>query len=252
MVCKSQVEQLLSSRDRSPVHIVYIDDSKQDKILDRQFQVMGAVIVADEFFSSIEQELAYLVYEHIPEEIRETCEFHACDLLHGNKPFKEIPKDERFHLLGEGVRVIENWNISIVYGAVDIEKLQDTDFGSANEADVAFRRCARAVEDWFQQNGGFGVLVADNTTDQKTKYAMQKGFRHYRQFVRSSPPTRGVLAHIHDDMYFGDSKFSVGIQLADVCTLLISRHLVKCKDTEELYKRIEPLIFKGISDHEAP
>ena len=57
---------------------------------------------------------------------------------------------------------------------------------------------------------------------------------------------RGLLAHIHDDMYFGDSAFSVGIQLADMCALLISRHLAGYGDSEELYQRIEKLVFKGI------
>jgi hypothetical protein len=231
-----------------PVHIVYIDDSKQDKIRDRQFQVMGAVIVPDNSFDSIEQDLAYFVYETVPEELRDNFEFHASDLLNGNKPFDTIKKDERWELFKRGVRVIEDWKIPIVYGAVDLRKLYSTDFATANIADIAFRRCARAIEEWFAKNGGFGLLVADNTANQHIKNSMLNAFRQYRQFVRSSPVTRGLLAHIHDDMYFGDSKFSVGIQLADICTLLVSRHLVGYDDTEELFKRIEPLVFMGINE----
>lgn len=235
-------------RSGDRVHIVYIDDSKQDKEKEKQFQVMAAVIVADDFFASIEQELAYRVYEQIPLEIRDTCELHAVDLWQGNNPFDGIPQDERRRLFGQSVTVIENWNIPIVYGAVDLRKLQDSEYGSANAADVAFRRCARAIESWFHQNGGFGLLIADNTKDQSVRRAMLEGFRQYRQFVRSSPPTRGLLQHIHDDMYFGDSKFSVGIQLADVCALLISRHLAEYRSTQDFYARIEPLIFKGIAE----
>jgi hypothetical protein len=44
-------------------------------------------------------------------------------------------------------------------------------------------------------------------------------------------------------MYFGDSAHSVGIQLADICTFLICRHLEGKEDTEYLYKGIEPHIF---------
>lgn len=230
---------------RDVVHIVYIDDSKQDKIKGKRFQVMGAVIVADEFFSSMEQSLAYLVYEHIPEEVRDSCEIHAADLLAGNKPFDGIEEKDRLHLLSECVRVVEESNTPIVYGSVDLCGLYATDYATANVSDIAFRRCARAIEEWFRVRGGFGLLVADEG-DPHVKKAMLNAFRQYRQFVRSSPPVRGLLFHIHDDMYFGDSKFSVGIQLADVCTLLISRHLVGYPDTEELYERIKPLIFKGI------
>lgn len=231
-----------------PVHIVYIDDSKQDKIRDRQFQVMGAVIVPDDSFYSIEQDLAYFVYEAVPESERDAFEFHASDILNGNKPFDTMKENDRRELLARGVRVVESWKIPIVYGSVDIRKLYGTDFATANVADIAFRRCARAIEEWFVEHGGFGLLVADNTTNKHVKDSMLNAFRLYRHFVRSSPPTRGLLSHIHDDMYFGDSKFSVGIQLADICTLLISRHLVGYSDTEDLYKQIEPLIFKGITE----
>jgi hypothetical protein len=230
------------------VHIVYIDDSRQDKIHDRQFQVMCAVIVADEAFFSIEQGLAYSVYERVSGELREDFEFHASDLLNGNKPFDTIKREDRWELITQAVRVVEEWKLPIVYGAVDLRKLYSTDFATANANDIAFRRCARAIEEWFAQSGSFGLLIADNTANQHVKTAMLNAFRQYRQFVRSSPSNRGLLAHIHDDMYFGDSKFSVGIQLADICTLMVSRHLVRYEDTEELYKRIEPLIFKGITE----
>ena len=44
---------------------------------------------------------------------------------------------------------------------------------------------------------------------------------------------------------FGDSKYSIGIQLADICTFLIGRHLAGYEDTEHLYKQLSTSIFKG-------
>jgi len=55
---------------------------------------------------------------------------------------------------------------------------------------------------------------------------------------------RGILEHLHDDMYFGDSKFSKGIQLADVCALVIGRHLLEYSDTEDLYQKLSKNIVK--------
>jgi hypothetical protein len=144
--------------------------------------------------------------------------------------------------------VLEEWRVPIVYGAVDLDKLHSTLYSTANPTDIAFRLCAKAVEEWFQEKSpdGFGLLVSDNTANQHTKKALLNAFRQYRQFVRGSPPMRGLLAHIHDDMYFGDSAFSVGIQFADMCTLLISRHLAGYNESEKLFQRIEKLIFRGI------
>ena len=149
-------------------------------------------------------------------------------------------------LLSQCAHVIEGWNIPIVYGSVNLSQLAHTDYATAKPIDISFRRCAKAIEEWFRLNGGFGMMIADDSK-QHDKNAILHVFRQFREFVRSSPPTRGLLEHIHDDIYFGDSKFSVGLQLADVCTLLISRHLVGYEDTEPLYKRIEPLIFKAIT-----
>jgi len=232
----------------SSVNIVYLDDSKQDKIRDKKFQVIGAVIIPDDIFYDIEQDLGYYVYETVSEELLETFEFHASDLWQGNPPFDIISAPERRRLFSEFVKILDEQKISIVYGAVDLCRLYGTIYASSNVIDMAFRLCAHALEDWFMQKSPdtFGLLICDDDrTNSKTKNAITNAFRQYRHFVRGSPPERGLLAHIHDDMYFGDSKFSVGIQMADVCTFLISRHLAGYDDTEEMYKRIEPLIFRG-------
>ena len=75
---------------------------------------------------------------------------------------------------------------------------------------------------------------------------MFNAFHLFRNRTRSSPLVRGKLAHLHDDMYFGDSKFSKGIQLVDICTLLIGRHLVGYSDTEDLYQQLSENIVKSI------
>jgi Protein of unknown function (DUF3800) len=48
------------------------------------------------------------------------------------------------------------------------------------------------------------------------------------------------LSNLIDDMYFGDSADSVGIQAVDMCAFLIRRHLAGKEDSEWLYKIIEP------------
>jgi hypothetical protein len=235
------------------VKIVYIEDSKQDELKGRKFQVMGAVIIPDDDFYMVEQDWAYYVYEKLPAQIRDTCEVHATDLWNGNKPFDGIPQAERIAIFNECVGVIERHKLAIVFGAVDLCKLYATLYASAKPIDISFRVCAQAVEQWFVERApeSFGLLICDNTSNKHIKDEMLNAFRLYRKFVRSSPPSRGIMAHIHDDMYFGDSTFSVGIQLADVCTLLISRHLAGYEDSEPLYKRIEHLIFRGtVEPHE--
>ena len=89
------------------------------------------------------------------------------------------------------------------------------------------------------------LLISDDG-DPKVKHAMQNTFHVLRKTVMSSPPVYGELPHLHDDMYFGASKFSKGIQLADLCALLISRHLAEYSDTEDLFQKLSKSVVASM------
>lgn len=63
-----------------------------------------------------------------------------------------------------------------------------------------------------------------------------------RQLLFPQSPTSNLL----DDMYFGDSADSVGIQAADMCAFLVRRHLAGKQDSEWPFKIIEPHISGSI------
>lgn len=62
----------------------------------------------------------------------------------------------------------------------------------------------------------------------------------------------GELFHFHDDMYFSDSRYSIGVQLADLCAYFIARHLNGDSETEGFYKMIQPHIVFSKSYPEEP
>jgi hypothetical protein len=230
------------------VQIVYLDDSKQDKIKNR-FQLIGAVIVNDVVFTELEQQLAYYLYQLAQPDATDTIkEFHATHILSGKEPFENITKPRALEILGTAVQAVIKLRIPVIYGAVDLNKLFATDYATANPVDIAFRRCARLVEQWFVDNSpdGLGLMICDDG-DKHVKNAMLNAFRLFRKQPYGSPAVRGDLEHLHDDMYFGDSQFSKGIQLADICTFIIGRHLVGYLDTEDLYQQLSESIVKSSS-----
>ncbi len=247
--------QSLRHRLGERVHIIYIDDSRQDVKSMKRFQVIAGVIVDDHFFDVIESHLGYVLYEQVlPLVTGDFEELHATDLLAGNKPFENIKRAQAMAILSDAVEMVESLSLPLVYGAVDLEKLWGTNFATANEVDIAFRICVKLIEEWFKStqkpeafspDAHLGLLISDDS-QKAVKNSMQNAFRLLRKRVVSSPPVRGTLEHLHDDMYFGDSKFSKGIQLADICALLIGRHLAGYADTEELYQRLSKSIFKGV------
>lgn len=235
------------------VHLVYIDDSA-----DSGFQIIGAVVLPELEFMPIEEYLAGVIDRFVPEELRDAFEFHASAMFHAKEPFSKLGRDDALAILQRCVSIVEACG-SIVYGAVSMDKLRGGIYATVQPVDMAFRLCMEGLANWFQDKGEFmdsggdgpkeiGIFICDDTSNQGVKGNMKKAFRSYRRQLKSSTHKRGLLEYVHDDMYFGSSSSSVGIQLADICSFIILRHLEGKEDTEYLYKRLEPRIFFGAQE----
>jgi len=239
------------------VHLVYMDDSGNDG--KSRYQMVGGVIVQDTNFQTVEDYLEFLVEIHVPEDMRDSFEFHAKDLFHCNKPFENLRKEQTLELISRCIGGTSAMEIPIVYGAVDTHKLRASIHATSTPADVCFRLCVPEIEKWFVEKSPseLGILVCDDTTNQNLKRQFQSSFRAGRPKAKMkvlknedgspviSDYSRGRYEHLHDDMYFGNSSTSDGLQLADICCFIIHRHLEGYEDTEELYKVIEPHIFSA-------
>ena len=74
---------------------------------------------------------------------------------------------------------------------------------------------------------------------------LKRRLRNSYRLLRAAHPytvkAPNRLWHAHDAMYFGDSRDSVGIQLADLCTYFMQRQLLKSNvnvkdESDEFYK----------------
>ena len=164
------------------VHIVYLDDSKQEKNKNR-FQVIGAVIVKDEIFDDLEQHFGYTLHEVAERHVTGGFEeFHASALLAGSKPFEDVEREEAQLILSTAIEAVSAMEIPVVYGAVDLGKLSATNYATADPIDISFRICVRLIEEWFQTNehNGLGLLISDESSNHKIKNAMQNAFHLFR------------------------------------------------------------------------
>jgi hypothetical protein len=173
-------------------------------------------------------------------------EFHASELYGGYGIFEGIDTETRFFAIKTLLSIIPDYKLPIVYGAVDLPKLHQQPYASANAIDTAFRLCLPAIEQVMggeqYRSGGteFALLIADDTNGD-VKKMLKTSFRQLRRPVRP-PHWHPGTWHIHDEMYFGSSKDSVGIQLADLCSYFIGRHLEKDQTTEGFYQIFSDLI----------
>jgi hypothetical protein len=224
------------------VYLGYFDDSM---IANPKYQIVGGILLKDTNFNSLELGLGALVEALVPEDRRENFEFHASELSGVVKSFKDLltdtPKERVAALLSGCVDMVIGLGTPVFYGAVDVDKLSHTRYGNANPLSVCFRMCLERVERWFEENEkyGLGLIVCDSMSDPKVRDQLQRAYRDYRKPVKSILGDRGLMEHLHDDLYFGDSFYSYGLQAADVCTYLINHHLRGEDDTEHLYRMLE-------------
>jgi len=224
------------------VHLAYIDDSRTgDK--KNPFQVMTAVIIEDKDFRSLEVRTGAIAKSIVPEEKWEQFEeFHAWELYRGCGVFEGVHQTQRFEVIKA---LLNGLLVPVIYGAVDKGRLAKTLYSSADPVDMCFQICVEGIEKWLSQLSppGLAILIVDDSTDRDIKKALRKSFRKIRQPLRAPVFPIGQAWHLHDDMYFSDSKESIGIQSADLCGFFINKHL-KGTDlaAEGFYKIIEDRI----------
>jgi hypothetical protein len=100
----------------------------------------------------------------------------------------------------------------------------------------------------------------DDTKDGALKNTLKKSFKRLRVVPPDEygKPVPRRLSLVHDDMYFGSSADSIGIQMSDVCSFFMMRHIRDGQDqffelfrTEAKCAMPEPewMTYRGVFRH---
>lgn len=232
--------------------LIYVDDTSDNA----NYALIAAAIIPEKDFGTIERYLDFVVEDVVPEEQRAGFEFHASALFNGKPPFDKIEHEQVLGIFARCAGIVRNIGIPLFYGGVDLRALRASLYSTAQPLDVAFRSCLDGIQAWFiaQQKARkagapeeFGILICDDTSNTGLKRNLQETYRHWRgKAIGDFRVDCGMADCLHDDMYFGDSAHSVGIQIADMCAYITLRHLQGREDTEFLYQQILPAISYGV------
>jgi hypothetical protein len=256
------------------VFLAYIDDS-DTKSKSKVWQVMSAVIIEDQNFTLLEHALHTVREGLLPlvsEEKR--CkfeEFHASEIYGGYGAFEGIAQEKRFEAIRKLLWALDMCKLLVIYGGVNVAVLQKQLYASADPVDISFRICLKGIKSWLDERimgdpNELATLSAEETLervthrwlrelvivvvddcDAKIKNSLYKTYRALRAVTSESGGLNNELVHFHDDMYFGDSRYSIGIQLADLCAYFIARHLEGDLEIQEFYEMVSPhIIFSQI------
>jgi hypothetical protein len=239
------------------VYLAYLDDSgTKDKR--SRYQVVAGVVVEGWEFSQLELAIGVAISQLVPQEKMEKfSEFHAWEFFNSEGPFEGVPVSERDEVISGVLGIIESLKIPIVYGAVNLPMLDETVWGSVEPVDLCFRTAMYGINSWAtakirmpaetqseenQDAQALVVLVSDDYSDKGIKNRVQTSFRKYRKKVLPPSYSPGPGWHLHDSLYFGDSKDSVGLQMADIIAYIVRRRLEGDRYYDGLFEKIRSLI----------
>ena len=224
------------------MHLAYLDDSQQPGSL----AMFGAVVIPHGEFGWAERLHSIAVEQLFPvDEIEQKFqEFHAYELFKGEGAFKGIDKNKRYSAIQVLLMAMRQHRLPFIYAAVDEKKLAKSPlsqglFETAHPLIPAFKLCLLGIEKWAQSQHDHPagivrvdysdqyLLIVDETKDQELKKRLRNSYRLLRAVRPYIVNSQNRLWHSHDAMHFGDSRDSVGIQLADLCTYFMQRQLLK-------------------------
>ncbi len=255
---------MIVSIEVTRVYLAYLDDSGTD---DRKnnFQVVAAVIVPAQVYLMAEVAMAATAFMALPEEQREKYEeFHASEVFWGKGPWIGVEQTARFQATLNLIGLVSNKasGVRVVYASVNKAEFSQKPSLFADPLDMAFAGCVELIAECIIEMAAEGVqkfhvttpalciAIADNG---KHNLRLGETYRRIRGAHRfGGHPTianafrftETVRFPLIDDLYFGNSKHSVGIQMSDLCAYLINCHLRQRPKTEPFFVRIEPAIAR--------
>ncbi|HEV2378220.1 MAG TPA: DUF3800 domain-containing protein [Terriglobia bacterium] len=243
----------VNSRQVLRMFLSFFDDSESssDGLSGGRFQVVGGPIINDIDYGLTEFALNLGAHCVLVENFQSFKEFHACKLFHAAPPYNVLDVETCRLLFDIVVRFIQEKQLPIVYGAVNVSTLMESIAQDARPIDVAFQKYFRSLERWMKQGEAdwTGVMIGDDSGESKrsNRKIITESFYKLRKTPKEQMSSSSTMSsqRLLDDIYFSDSRRCIGVQLADVCVYLVSCHLSGNKTEQEpFYDRIKHLIFE--------
>lgn len=206
------------------MYLIYFDESGNSgrNLADPQQPVfvLGALVVPETLWQKIEADLTACLDRHFPAPRDPGFEIHAGDLRGGTGPFKGVPVAARLAIRDEWIQVADHHKLPFIYRAIAkkrYERWMQTAFGagiSVNPHLAAFPLVAQVANNYLRgiSASALGIFISDDNRE------VVGDIERFLQLLRATPGTLR-LDRIIEKGFFIDSKKSLLLQLADLCTL---------------------------------
>jgi len=238
------------------MHLIYLDESGNsgNNLADPQQPVfvLGALIVPEHVWQPLEKDLEACLNKHIPPPQSADFEVHAGDLRQGTGPFRGISVKARLALRDEWLKIAAEHELRFIFRGIVKKRYQiwmDKAFGkgvTVNPHLAAFPLVAQVVNQYLRAQSAqtLGIFISDDNRE------VVGDIERFLKLLRVTP---GILHldRIIEKGFFIDSKKSLLLQLADLCTLQARKSeerklgLPSKSIDDEGIHLLEPLIHRG-------
>jgi hypothetical protein len=204
--------------------LIYFDESGNsgNNLADVQQPVfvLGALIVPETAWQSIESDLEACLNKHLPPPRDGRFEIHAGDLRQGTGHFKGVPVSKRVEIRDDWLNVAVKYRLKFIYRPITksrYERWMKASLGSniiINPHLPAFALVAQVVNSYLRSlsKDALGIIISDDNRE------VVDDLERFLKLLRGASGTIR-LDRIIEKGFFIDSRKSLLIQLADVCTL---------------------------------
>ncbi len=206
------------------MNLIYFDESGNSgtNLADPQqpIFVLGALIVPETKWQAIESDLEKSLDLHIPPPRDAQFEIHAGDLRQGTGSFKGVPVVKRIAIRNEWLRIAASHQLRFIYRAITknrYERWMHSAFGShikVNPHLAAFPLVAQVANNLLRSIApdALGIFISDDNRE------VVDDIERFLKLLRATPGALR-LDRIIEKGFFIDSRKSLLLQLADLCTL---------------------------------
>jgi hypothetical protein len=194
------------------MHLIFFDEVKSQP--DYPFYHIGAISIAEESLQSIEKEINNISIDVFGEErLMPATEFHATDIFHKKKSFKNmINVPERLEILIRLLKILMKPEVFLIDIIINSNKLYNPKYADQ----YAFMFLCEKADSFMKAKKSMGMLIGDRDSDSNSE-RFSISLSHYR--AKGTEYQFGSnISNLFESVHFTHSHLSRFLQLADIYT----------------------------------
>ena len=203
------------------MHLLYLDESGKSGPTDytQPWYVLGGLILPEEKWQAVETDLNSAIEQVVSSPRPDDWELHMSLIAHRKKHFSKMSTEDRFALVDAVFDVLDWHNLKLIFVGIDKEKHRDKYAYPEPVERVAYMLMLERFNYCVGRQNAIGLVVADE--QKEVELSTRKAHSRYRRFGTGM----AQIDHVIETPFFTPSHWSRPLQMIDVATYYVARHL---------------------------